>query len=77
MSSVSFTHQYKTQAFLEKVEREKKKKCGTVVGAVWVKDQNGVGTRKMFRLGWGACQNNQALAFDKGLLVQHLKVTRH
>lgn len=59
-------------------EREKDMKkgmSGVLVGAVWVKDQNRPGTRKMFRLGWRACQNHQALAFDEDLLVQDLRVT--
>lgn len=51
--------------------REKDIKMVSVVfvGAVWVRDQNRAGTRKMFRLGQGACQDNQALAFDEDLLV--------
>lgn len=48
-----------------------------MLGAVWVKDQNRAGTRKMFRLGRRACQNHQALAFDEDLLVQDLRVTWH
>lgn len=54
---------------------KKKETSGALVGAVWVKDQNRPGTRKMFRLGWRACQNHQALAFDEDLLVQDLRVT--
>lgn len=61
-------------------ERERhitKKTHGVLVGAVWVKDQNRPGTRKMFRLGQRACQDHQALAFDEDLLVQNLQVTWH
>lgn len=58
-------------------ERHEKKGGGVLVGAVWVRDQSRPGTRKMFRLGWRACQNHQALAFDEDLLVQDLRVTWH
>lgn len=57
------------------VRERHKKLSGVLVGAVWVKDQNRSGTRKMFGLGRGACQKHQALVFDEDLSVQDLRVT--
>lgn len=39
-----------------KIMKETKMMNAILVGAVWVRDQNRAGTRKMFRLGQGACQ---------------------
>lgn len=44
-------------------------------GVSRVKNQKRTGTRKMFVLGLGACQEHKALAFDEALLVQDLRVT--
>lgn len=55
-------------------EKEIKLMNVILVGAVWVRDQNTAGTRKMFRLGQGACQNNQALVFDGDLFVWDLTI---